>query len=193
MQKKIKYSNQGRLQIKKGIDILADIVKVTLGAKGRNVIIGKGDGDPLIINDGVAIAKEIWLQDVFHNVGVKICKKVAERTNTQAGDGTTTATILAQAIVEEGSRYIMNGVNTIMLYRELQRVGNDVVQFIKKHSKQIKNNDILNIATISANNDKEIGEIIAAAIQDAGIEGVINVQDSRSEKTWLEKVDGTIS
>ncbi len=190
----IKYSNQARLAIKQGIDQLTDVIKVTLGAKGRNVIISRQNSDPLIINDGVTIAKEINLKNHFHNIGASLCKKVAQKTNIQAGDGTTTATILAQAIVEEGQRYIMNGVNSIMLHRNLQKYGQKVLQFLKSKSKPIiknhKINSILNIATISANNDLQIGEVIAAAIEQTGLQGVINVQNSTTEKTWLEKVDG---
>ena len=189
--KMIKQSNQARVAIKAGIDKLADMVKLTLGPKGRNVIIAKNYGRPTITNDGVTIAKQVQLQDEFEDLGARICRQVAQKTNDQAGDGTTTATILAQAIVEQGNKFIMNGVNSVFLERALQRYGQMVVRYIKECSQQISNKkEIQQIATISANNDSEIGEIISMAIDQAGLEGVINIEDSKTTQTWLQKVQG---
>lgn len=189
--KTIKTSNDARLSMKAGIDKLADLVKVTLGPKGRNVIISKTHMSPVITNDGVTIAKQVQLQDQFQDLGARICRQVAQKTNDQAGDGTTTATILAQAIIQEGHNYVKQGINAVFLQRALQKVGQKFIQQIKKYSKQISSSkDIQDIATISANNDKQIGRVISMAIQQSGIEGVINVQDSRTAQTWLERVEG---
>lgn len=189
--KQIRQSEQARQSIKNGIDKLADLVKVTLGPKGRNVIISRNFGKPIITNDGVIIAKQVELQDEFENLGAQICRQVAEKTNDQAGDGTTTATILAQAIVKEGSLYIKDGINAILLQRELEKQGKKIVDYIKTLVTDISNKkEIESIATISANNDSEIGRIISMAIEESGIDGVINVEDSQTTETWVERVEG---
>lgn len=189
--KLIKTSQDARSSIKNGIDQLAEIVKKTLGPKGRNVIISKNYANPVITNDGVTIAKEVQLDDEFENLGAQICRQVAEKTNDEAGDGTTTATILAQAIVNEGYSYIQKGVNAVFLQRALQKYGKGIVNYIKSLSSQISNEkQIESIATISANNDKQIGQIISMAIKESGIDGVINIEDSNTMETWLERVDG---
>lgn len=189
--KMIKTSDDARISMKAGIDKLANLVKLTLGPKGRNVIISKPYGRPTITNDGVTIAKQVQLQDEFENLGARICQQVAEKTNEQAGDGTTTATILAQAIVEQGSKFIMKGVNSVFLQRSLEKYGDVLVNYIKSLGKDISNKkEIQQIASISANNDQQIGEIIAMAIDQAGLDGVINVEQSRTTQTWLQKVQG---
>lgn len=189
--KMIRTSEQARNSIKTGIDKLADLVKVTIGPKGRNVIISKNYGKPVITNDGVTIAKQVQLQDEFEDLGARICRQVAQKTNEQAGDGTTTATILAQAIIQQGNNHIQKGVNAIFLQRSLEQYGNDIVTYIKTLAKDISSQQqIQQIASISANNDSQIGKIISMAIKQAGIQGVINVEDSKTMETWLEKVEG---
>lgn len=189
--KMILQSNQARSAIKAGIDKLANLVKLTIGPKGRNVIIAKNYGTPTITNDGVTIAKQVQLEDEFQDLGARICRQVAQKTNDQAGDGTTTATILAQGIVEQGNKFIMTGVNSIFLERALEKTGNKIVSFIKQSGKQISNKkEIQQIATISANNDSEIGQVISMAIDQAGLDGVINIEDSKTTDTWLQKVQG---
>lgn len=189
--KLIKSSDDARASIKGGIDKLADLVKLTLGPKGRNVIIAKNYGRPTITNDGVTIAKQVQLQDEFENLGAKICQQVAEKTNDQAGDGTTTATVLAQAIINEGSKVIMKGINSVFLQRALEKYGDLVVNHIKSLGRDITSaKQIEQIAAISANNDSEIGNIISMAIDQAGLQGIINIEDSKTAETWLEKVDG---
>ncbi len=189
--KSIKTSNQARQSIKIGIDKLADLVKTTIGPKGRNIIISKNYGKPIITNDGVTIAKQVQLEDQFEDLGARICRQVAQKTNQQAGDGTTTATILAQAIVNEGNKHILNGVNSVFLQRALQKYGNQIVKYIKSNSTQISNQkQIQNIASISANNDNQIGNVISIAIKESGIEGVINIEDSKTMQTWVERVQG---
>ena len=189
--KSIKTSDDARGSIKAGIDKLADLVKSTLGPKGRNVIISKNYGNPIITNDGVTIAKQVQLQDQFEDLGARICRQVAQKTNDQAGDGTTTATLLAQAIVNEGNDYILKGVNSVFLQRALDKYGQKIVEYIKTFSVEISNKkEIENIASISANNDDEIGSIISMAIEQSGIQGVINIEDSRTMETWLERVEG---
>lgn len=189
--KMIRTSDEARNSIKIGIDKLADLVKVTIGPKGRNVIISKNYGKPVITNDGVTIAKQVQLQDEFEDLGARICRQVAQKTNEQAGDGTTTATILAQAIIQQGNNHIQKGVNAIFLQRSLEKYGNEIVNYIKTLSKDISSQQqIEQIASISANNDSQIGKIISMAIKQAGIQGVINVEDSKTMQTWLEKVEG---
>lgn len=189
--KAIKQSEDARQSIKNGIDKLANLVKVTLGPKGRNVIIARNYGKPTITNDGVTIAKQVQLEDQFEDLGARICRQVAEKTNDQAGDGTTTATVLAQAIIESGNSLIEQGVSSILLQRNLEKYGNQVVEYIKSFSKQItKQDEIRQVASISSNNDDQIGKIISMAIQQSGLDGVINVEDSRTAQTWLERVQG---
>lgn len=189
--KSIRMSSDARQSIKSGIDKLADLVKCTIGPKGRNIIISKNYGKPIITNDGVTIAKQVQLEDQFEDLGARICRQVAQKTNQQAGDGTTTATILAQAIVNQGNKHILNGVNSIFLQRALEKYGNQIVKYIKSNSTQISNQkQIQNIASISANNDKQIGEVISIAIKQSGIQGVINIEDSKTMQTWVQRVQG---
>lgn len=187
----MQYSHEARTSLKAGVDKLANAVKVTLGPKGRNVVLDKKFGSPTITNDGVTIAKEIELEDEFENMGAQLCKEVAEKTHDVAGDGTTTATILAQAIIEEGLKHVTAGVNPMYLKRGLEKAMKVVVQQIHDFSKSIVSNDeIAQIATISANNDPEIGRLIAEAMATVGNEGIINIEEAKSIDTGLEKVEG---
>jgi len=177
--------------MKKGVDELTNAVKVTLGPKGRNVVIDRKFGSPLITKDGVTVAKEIELEDSFENMGAQLVKEVAEKTHDVAGDGTTTATILTQAIIEEGLKHVTAGVNPMYLKRGIEKASRVVTKKIKEISKEIKKNDkIAQIASISANNDAEIGELIAEAMDAVGNEGIINVEEAKSIDTYLEKVEG---
>lgn len=187
----MQYAHEARTSLKNGVDKLADAVKVTLGPKGRNVVLDKKFGSPTITNDGVTIAKEIELEDEFENMGAQLCKEVAEKTHDNAGDGTTTATLLAQAIIEEGLKHVTAGVNPMYLKRGLEKATKVIVEKIHEYSKSIKSNsEIAQIATISANNDPEIGKLIAEAMQSVGNEGVINIEEAKSIDTGLEKVEG---
>ncbi|HOQ79592.1 MAG TPA: chaperonin GroEL [Candidatus Cloacimonadota bacterium] len=191
MAKQMKYGHDARTAIKAGVDKLADAVKVTLGPRGRNVVLDKKFGSPVITNDGVTIAKEIELEDAFENMGAQLCKEVAEKTHDNAGDGTTTATILTQAIIEEGLKHITAGVNPMYLKRGLEKAGKDIIAKIHDLSKPISNQDeVAKIATISANNDPEIGKLIAEAMETVGNEGIINVEEAKSIETTLDKVEG---
>jgi len=166
-------------------------VKVTLGPRGRNVVLDKKFGSPTITNDGVTIAKEIELEGEFENMGAQLCKEVAEKTHDVAGDGTTTATLLAQAIIEEGLKHVTAGVNPMYLKRGLEKATKVVVDKIHEFSKTIKSNEeIAQIASISANNDNEIGRLIAEAMESVGKEGIINIEEAKSIDTGLEKVEG---
>ncbi|PID28558.1 MAG: chaperonin GroEL [Candidatus Cloacimonadota bacterium] len=191
MAKQMKFSHDSRTALKIGVDKLADAVKVTLGPRGRNVVLDKKFGSPLITNDGVTIAKEIDLEDPFENMGAQLCKEVAEKTHDVAGDGTTTATILTQAIIEEGLKHVTAGVNPMYLKRGIEKAAKVVVDRIHELSKEIKSSEeIAQIGTISANNDPEVGKIIADAMEAVGNEGIINVEESKSMDTYLEKVEG---
>ncbi len=191
MAKQIKFGHESRNAIKAGVDQLADAVKVTLGPRGRNVVLDKKFGSPTITNDGVTIAKEIELEDPFENMGAQLCKEVAEKTHDIAGDGTTTATLLTQAIIEEGFKHVTAGVNPMYLKRGLETAGKKIVEEIKKFSKEISGSEeIAQIASISANNDPEIGKLIAEAMQSVGNEGIINVEEAKSIDTYMEKVEG---
>ncbi|RLC49926.1 MAG: chaperonin GroEL [Candidatus Cloacimonadota bacterium] len=191
MAKQMKFSHDSRTALKKGVDILADAVKVTLGPKGRNVVLDKKFGSPLITKDGVTVAKEIELEDEFENMGAQLVKEVAEKTHDVAGDGTTTATVLTQSIIEEGLKHVTAGVNPMYLKRGLEKAAKVVVDQIKEFSKEIKNsNEIAQIASISANNDYEIGKLIAEAMESVGNEGIINVEEAKSIETYMEKVEG---
>ena len=191
MAKQMLYSHDARTSLKKGVDQLADAVKVTLGPKGRNVVLDKKFGSPTITNDGVTIAKEIELEDAYENMGAQLCKEVAEKTHDVAGDGTTTATILAQAIIEEGLKHVTAGVNPMYLKRGLDKATRVIVDKIHEYSKEIKSNEeIAQIASISANNDPEIGKLIAEAMASVGKEGIINIEEAKSIDTGLEKVEG---
>jgi chaperonin GroEL len=191
MAKQMLYSHEARTSLKKGVDQLADAVKVTLGPRGRNVVLDKKYGSPTITNDGVTIAKEIELEGEFENRGAPLCKEVAEKPHDVAGDGTTTATILAQAIIEEGLKHVTAGVNPMYLKRGLEKATKVVVDKIHEYSKEIKSNaEIAQIASISANNDTEIGKLIAEAMESVGKEGIINIEEAKSIDTGLEKVEG---
>lgn len=193
MAKQIKFSHDSRTILKKGVDKLADAVKVTLGPRGRNVVLDKKFGSPTITKDGVTVAKDIELEDPFENMGAQLVKEVAEKTHDVAGDGTTTATILTQAIIEEGLKHVTAGVNPMYLKRGLEKATQAVVEEIKNLSKDIPDNrfeEIAQIASISANNDFEIGKTIAEAMQIVGKDGIINVEEAKSIETSLEKVEG---
>ncbi len=191
MAKQLKYGEEARRALESGLNQLANTVKITLGPKGRNVVLDKKFGAPLIANDGVTIAKEIELEGEFENMGAQLCKEVAEKTHDNAGDGTTTATLLAQAIIEEGLKHVTAGVNPMYLKRGLEKATKVVVDKIHEYSKEIKSNEeIAQIASISANNDPEIGKLIAEAMESVGKEGIINIEEAKSIDTGLEKVEG---
>jgi chaperonin GroEL len=189
--KEIKYSSQAREKIMKGVDVLANAVKVTLGPKGRNVIIEKSWGSPSITKDGVTVAKEIDLEDKFENMGAQMVKEVASKTSDVAGDGTTTATILAQAIYREGSKLVAAGANPMVMKRVIEKAVDIVTGELKKISKPTKDkNEISQVGTVSANNDRTIGDIIAEAMEKVGKEGVITVEEAKSMETTLDIVEG---
>ena len=187
----IKFDQDGRNAILKGVNILADTVKVTLGPKGRNVVIDKSYGSPLITKDGVTVAKEIELEDKFENMGAQLVKEVASKTSDVAGDGTTTATVLAQAIYKQGSKLVAAGHNPMEIKRGIDKAVEAIVAELKKISKPIKDHkEIAQVGTISANNDKTIGDIIAEAMEKVGKEGVITVEEAKAMETTLETVEG---
>jgi len=189
--KEIKYDSKAREAILKGIDTLAEVVKVTLGPKGRNVILEKSWGAPTITKDGVTVAKEIELEDKFENMGAQMVKEVASKTSDVAGDGTTTATLLAQSIYHEGSKLVAAGANPMALKRGIEKAVDTVVEELKKMSKPTKEQqEISQVGTISANNDRTIGNIIAEAMAKVGKEGVITVEEAKSMETTLEIVEG---
>src|SRR6478735_6652213 len=189
--KEVKFSVEARDKMLRGIDILNNAVKVTLGPKGRNVVLDKSFGAPRITKDGVTVAKEIELSDKFENMGAQMVKEVASKTSDQAGDGTTTATLLAQAIVREGSKAVAAGLNPMDLKRGIDLAVEAVVSDIKSRSKKIgTNEEIAQVGTISANGEREIGEMIAQAMQRVGNEGVITVEEAKSLETELDVVEG---
>ena len=189
--KEVKFGTSARDKLLNGVDVLADAVKVTLGPKGRNVILDKSFGAPRITKDGVTVAKEIELDDKFENMGAQMVKEVASKTNDLAGDGTTTATVLAQSIVKEGARAVAAGMNPMDLKRGVDVAVTDVVAAIEKSAKKIKTNEeISQVGTISANGDKEVGKIISDAMQKVGNEGVITVEEAKSLETELDVVEG---
>ena len=189
--KEVRFNGDARDRMLRGIDVLANAVKVTLGPKGRNVVLDKSYGAPRITKDGVTVAKEIELSDRFENMGAQMVKEVATRTSDQAGDGTTTATVLAQAIVREGSKAVAAGMNPMDLKRGIDMAVASVVEDIKKVSKKVSTNaEIAQIGTISANDDREIGEMIANAMGKVGNEGVITVEEAKSLETELDIVEG---
>ena len=190
MAKEIKFNADARHKMEEGINILADTVKVTLGPKGRNVVLDKSFGSPLITNDGVTIAKEIELEDKFENMGAQLLKEVATKTNDIAGDGTTTATLLAQAIIREGLKNIAAGANPMILQSGIRKAVDKTVESIKSYSRKVESSDaIAQVASISAG-DKEIGKLIADAMDRVGNDGVITVEESKSMGTTLEVVEG---
>jgi chaperonin GroEL len=189
--KDVRFSTDARERLLRGVDILANAVKVTLGPKGRNVVLDKSYGAPRITKDGVTVAKEIELSDKFENMGAQMVKEVASRTSTLAGDGTTTATVLAQAIVKEGVKAVAAGLNPMDLKRGVDLAVEAVIEDIKKRSKKISTSaEIAQVGTISANNDREIGDMIAQAMQKVGNEGVITVEEAKGMETELDVVDG---
>ncbi len=192
MAKQIKFNVEARELIKQGVDQLADAVKVTLGPKGRNVVIDKKFGAPQITKDGVTVAKEVELSDPFANLGAQMVKEVASKTADDAGDGTTTATVLAQSIINVGIKNVTAGANPMDLKRGIDKAVGAVVEHLKSQSKEIDvNSDKLEqVASISANNDKEIGELIARAMKKVGKEGVITVEESKTAETYDEVVEG---
>ena len=191
MAKQLIFEDQARHALLSGIDQLANTVKITLGPKGRNVVFSKSFGTPTITNDGVTIAKEIELEDPFENMGAQLIKEVATKTQDTAGDGTTTATILAQAILHEGMRNITAGVNPIEIKRGIDKATQIVVDSIRSKSVEIKKKEeITQVATISANNDETIGQLISDAMDKVGSTGVITVEDAKSMETSLEVVEG---
>jgi chaperonin GroEL len=189
--KDIKFKEDARQRILKGVSILADAVKVTLGPKGRNVIIDKAYGSPHITKDGVSVAKEIELEDKHENMGAQMVKEVASKTADKAGDGTTTATVLAEAIYAEGLRNVAAGANPLDLKRGMEKAVRTVVAGLEKRSKKIQSkHEIEQVATISANGDKEIGAIIASAMERVGKDGTITVEEAKGFETTLEVVEG---
>ena len=192
MAKKIEFNIQAREGIKRGVDALANAVKVTLGPKGRNVIIGKSFGAPQVTKDGVTVAKEIELKDNLENMGAQMVKEVASKTNDLAGDGTTTATILAQSIVNEGLKNVAAGANPMDLKRGIDKAVTSVVQDLEKQSVEIgsASDKILQVASISANNDLAIGTLITEAFEKVGKEGVITVEEAKGTETYVDVVEG---
>jgi len=189
--KDVKFSADARERMLRGVDILANAVKVTLGPKGRNVVLEKTFGAPRITKDGVTVAKEIDLKDKFENMGAQMVKEVASRTNDLAGDGTTTATVLAQAIVREGAKAVAAGINPMDIKRGIDKAVAAVIADVQKRSKPVKTNkEIAQVGTISANGQKEIGEIIAQAMERVGQAGVITVEEARGIETELDVVEG---
>src|SRR3954452_11163172 len=189
--KDVKFSRDARERIMRGVDILADAVKVTLGPKGRNVVIDKSFGSPRITKDGVTVAKEIELKDKFENMGAQMVREVASETNDTAGDGTTTACVLAQAIVREGLKSVAAGMNPMDLKRGIDKAVGQVVEEIQKRAKKVRNSEeIAQVGTISANGETAIGKMIAEAMQKGGNEGVITVEEAKSLDTELEVVEG---
>jgi chaperonin GroEL len=189
--KEVKFSVDARDKMLRGVDILANAVRVTLGPKGRNVVLDKSFGAPRITKDGVTVAKEIELEDKFENMGAQMVREVASKTSDIAGDGTTTATVLAQAIVKEGAKAVAAGMNPMDLKRGIDLAVEAVIQDLKKNSKNVTSNDeIAQVATISANGDAEIGRFLADAMKRVGNEGVITVEEAKSLETELEVVEG---
>ncbi|MGD0918695.1 MAG: chaperonin GroEL [Thermodesulfobacteriota bacterium] len=191
MAKELKFDQEARNAILAGVNMLANAVRVTLGPRGRNVVLEKSFGSPVVTKDGVTVAKEIELEDHFENMGAKMVKEVASKTSDMAGDGTTTATVLAQAIYREGYKVVAAGVNPMEVKRGIEAAVEEVVKELKKLSKPVKEQkEISQVGTISANNDRTIGNIIAEAMNKVGKEGVITVEEAKSMETTLEVVEG---
>ncbi|ATA68451.1 chaperonin GroEL [Capnocytophaga cynodegmi] len=192
MAKEIKFDIEAREGLKRGVDALANAVKVTLGPKGRNVIISKSFGSPHITKDGVTVAKEVELEDALENMGAQMVKEVASKTNDLAGDGTTTATVLAQAIVKEGLKNVAAGANPMDLKRGIDKAVTKIVENLAKQAKEVGSSSekIRQVASISANNDDTIGELIAAAFEKVGKEGVITVEEAKGTDTYVDVVEG---
>jgi chaperonin GroEL len=189
--KELKFREEARGAMLKGVNTLANAVRVTLGPKGRNVVLGKKYGSPVITKDGVTVAKEIELEDKYENMGAQMVREVAVKTNDTAGDGTTTATVLAQAIFREGVKNVTAGANPMSLQRGIQMATDAVVAELQRISKPVKNKeDLMNVASVSANNDREIGKLISEAMEQVGKDGVVTVEEARTLQTELEIVEG---
>jgi chaperonin GroEL len=189
--KELKFREEARNAMLQGVDVLANVVRVTLGPKGRNVILGKKFGAPVITKDGVTVAREIELKNKYENMGAQMVREVAVKTNDKAGDGTTTATVLAQAIFREGVKNVAAGANPMSLQRGIQLATDQVVAELERMSKKIKSKEELtNVATVSANNDRHIGELISEAMDKVGKDGVVTVEESKTLQTELEIVEG---
>jgi len=189
--KELKFREEARNAMLQGVDTLANAVRVTLGPKGRNVVLGKKFGPPVITKDGVTVAKEIELKDKYQNMGAQMVREVAVKTNDKAGDGTTTATILAQAIFREGVKNVAAGANPMSLQRGIQLATEQVVAELERMSKKVKSREELtNVATVSANNDRVIGELISEAMEQVGKDGVVTVEESKTLQTELDIVEG---
>jgi chaperonin GroEL len=190
--KELQFSVDARARLKRGVDTLAEAVKITLGPKGRNVVVGRSFGTPTITKDGVTVAKEIELSDPVENMGAQMVKEVATKTSDLAGDGTTTATVLAQALFREGLKNVTAGANPMELKRGIEKAVEAVVEQLKTLSvPSAGKKEIAQVGTISANNDKEIGNLIAEAMEKVGKDGVITVEEAKGLETTLETVDGT--
>ena len=190
MAKEIKYGSEARAALGAGVDKLANTVRVTLGPKGRNVVLDKSYGAPLITNDGVTIAKEIELEDAFENMGAQLVKEVATKTNDVAGDGTTTATVLTQAMVQEGMKNLEAGANPIVLRRGMKRATDKAVEALKDMSQKVKGKEqIAKVAAISAG-DEEVGNLVADAMEKVTNDGVITIEESKTMQTELDLVEG---
>ena len=191
MAKLIKFDTEARSKMLTGVNTLANAVKVTLGPKGRNVVMDKSYGAPRTTKDGVSVAKEIELEDKFENMGAQMVKEVASKTNDNAGDGTTTATILTQAIVNEGLKYVTAGMNPMDIKRGIDKAVEQVIDKLKTSSKKVKaNEEVAQVGTISANGEKSIGDMISKAMQKVGNEGVITVEEAKGVETELDVVEG---
>jgi chaperonin GroEL len=192
MAKDIKFDIEARDGLKRGVDALANAVKVTLGPKGRNVTISKSFGGPTVTKDGVTVAKEVELKDPLENMGAQMVKEVASKTNDLAGDGTTTATVLAQAIVKEGLKNVAAGANPMDLKRGIDKAVEAIVTDLGKQAKEVGSSTekIKQVASISANNDEVIGELIATAFGKVGKEGVITVEEAKGTDTYVDVVEG---
>src|SRR3712207_1512066 len=189
--KQIAFDQEARDALRRGVGKLARAVKVTLGPKGRNVILQKSFGSPTVTKDGVTVAREIELEDKYENMGAQMVKEVASKTNDVAGDGTTTATVLAEAIFNEGLRAVVSGVNPMLMKRGMERAVEDVVERLKGMSIAVQGQkDVENVATIAANNDAEIGQRIAEAMERVGKDGVITVEEGKTGRTEIEFVEG---
>ncbi len=189
--KDVQFGNEVRQKMVKGVNVLADAVKVTLGPKGRNVVLDRAFGGPHITKDGVTVAKEIELKDKFENMGAQMVKEVASKTNDVAGDGTTTATVLAQAIVAEGMKYVTAGMNPTDLKRGIDKAVAALVEELKNIAKPCDTSkEIAQVGAISANSDEQVGAIIAEAMEKVGKEGVITVEDGKSLENELDVVEG---
>src|ERR671924_24038 len=189
--KEVKFSTDARDKMLRGVDILANAVKVTLGPKGRNVVLEKSFGAPRITKDGVTVAKEIELEDKFENMGAQMVREVASKTNDLAGDGTTTATVLAQAIVKEGAKAVAAGMNPMDLKRGIDIAVNAVVKDIEKRAKKVGSSaEVAQVGTLAANGDTKVGKMIAEAMQKVGNEGVITVEEAKALDTEVEIVEG---